>query len=107
MALTKIVDCSLYAGLTQNAQACYEFKQWLKDNNVEFQLLMYSDDNQHQGVFDSLNTWWPDPQFSSFPIFIYTEIHDDLSPMMYPRKYFKTVADIQASDFLTQYAVGR
>jgi hypothetical protein len=107
MALTKIVDCCLYVGLTQDAQACYEFKKWLEDNNVEYQLLMYSYDNQHSEVFTALSSWWPDTQISAFPVLVYTEIHDDLSPMMYPRKYFKTVTDIQASEFLTQYALGR
>lgn len=107
MALTKIVDCALHAGLTQDVNACYQFKQWLKDNNIEYTMLFYVDDIQHQHVFDALNTWWDGVTFNSFPIFVYTEVHDDLSPAQYPRKYFTSVAEIQASNFLTQYSLGR
>jgi len=107
MALTKIVDCYLYSGFTEDSQACYDFKKWLEDNNVEFQLLFYSDNAQHASVFDALNSWWPGAELNSFPIFVYTEMHDDLTPSVYPRKYFKTLADIQASEFLTQYQLGR
>lgn len=107
MALTKIVDCNLYSGLTQNAQECFDFKKWLEDNNVEFQLLFYNDSSQHELVFNALNTWWENAGITSFPIFVYTEMHDDLTPSRYPRKFFKSLADIQASDFLTQYRVGR
>jgi len=111
MALTKIVDCYLYCGFTEDAQACFDFKKWLEDNNVDFQLLFYADNSQHKGVFDALNSWWPDLEsenkLSKFPIFVYTEIHDDLTPAKYPRKFFKSTAEIQTSNFLTQYQLGR
>lgn len=107
MALIKIVDCALHGGLTQDANACYEFKKWLQDNNIEYTMLFYVDDGQHQQVFNALNSWWQDANFNSFPIFVYTEMHDDLSPSQYPRKFFTSVADIKASDFLAQYALGR
>ncbi len=111
MALTKIVDCYLYSGFTEEAQACSDLKIWLENNNIDFQFLFYADNSQHEAVFTALNSWWPklepENKLDKFPIFVYTEVHDDLTPAKYPRKFFKSVTEIQASDFLTQYLLGR
>lgn len=107
MSFTKIVDCYLYTGLTEDAQACYDFKKFLVDNNVQFTLLHYNDDTQHQNVFDALNTWWDNANFTKFPIFYYSEAHPDLEPSQYPRKYFTSVDEMKSSNFLTDYQLGR
>lgn len=107
MALVKIDDVFLYTALTATAHQCWLMKKYLQDNNINYTNLHYNDDTQLPDVFAPLNTWWTNVTFDEMPILIYTEIHDDLPPSKYPRKFFKTVADIQASNFLQEYQLGR
>lgn len=100
MAFVKLDDVYLYTGLTSKAQQCYEMKKWLTDNNVKFTSLHYNDDAQHPELFAALNTWWEGVTFSEFPILICTEVHDDMSISQYPKRYYKSLEDAQASDFL-------
>ena len=104
MALTKIDDLYLYVGITAGAAESYRIKQWLTDNNIKFTLMFYGDDGQHDGLFSALSSWFPEKQndpFTDFPVLIYTEIHDDLSPSQYPRKFFTNLDDIVNSNFLS------
>jgi len=105
MALTKIDDIYLYAGITAGAAESFAIKQYLVDNNVKYTLMFYGDDGSHEGVFAALSTWFADRgtenPFTDFPILVYTEIHDDLSPSQYPRKYFTNLNDITNSNFLS------
>lgn len=107
MALTKIDDICLYTALNEDAQECYELKKWLNDNGVSFQGLHYNDDSQLEEVFTALNTWWENANFTKLPILVYTEIHSDLSPMLYPKKFFTTLEEAKASNFLNDYKLGR
>ncbi len=107
MALTKIDDVYLYTAMDHTAQACFEMKQYLQDNNVNFNHLHYNDDSQLPDVFAPLSTWWEGETFNAMPILIYTEIHDDLPPSRYPRKFFKTLDDLKASTFIQDYQRGQ
>ena len=100
MAITKIDDVDLYVGLTADAQACWEMKKFLLDNNIKFRTMMYADDSQHKSLFDSISTWWPGETFNKFPIVTYTEIDPDLSPSQYPRKFSRNVAGLQTGNFV-------
>jgi hypothetical protein len=103
MAITKIDDVFLYVGITDGVTEANNIKKWLVANNINYTLLFYGDDAQHADVFVALNSWWPDTNIVDFPVLVYTEIHDDLPPSRYPRKYFQTLADIQGSNFLSTY----
>jgi len=107
MAIVRIDDIHFYTAITESAQQCWAMKKWLKGNNVEFVSMHYTDDAQAAGVITALNTWWDNANITDFPILTYTEIHDDLSPSRYPRRYFTTLIDLAGSDFLEKYALGR
>jgi hypothetical protein len=100
MAITKIDDIDLYVGLTTDAQTCWEMKKFLTDNNIKFRTMMYADDAQHEALFTAVSTWWEDVTFDKFPFLTYTEIDSDVPPSQYPRKFAKTVADLQTGDFV-------
>lgn len=100
MAITKIDDIDLYVGLTADAQACWEMKKFLTDNNIKFRTLMYTDDAQHAALFEALTTWWQDKTINKFPVVTYMEIDPDLPPSQYVRKCAQTVADLQTGNFL-------
>jgi hypothetical protein len=106
MALTKIDDVHLYTGVTDGAAEGAAIKKWLVANNIKYQLLFYGDDSVHKQVLEALSSWWqgdPNSVFEDFPVLTYTEIHDDLPPSRYPKKYFKTLEAIETSDFLATY----
>jgi hypothetical protein len=108
MAVTKIDDVHLYAGMTDGIIEANNMKKWLKDNNIEYTLMFYADESAHTGLLEALSSWWRDDSnaaFTDFPILVYTEIHDDLPPSRYPRKFFKTLSDMQNSNFLSVYKV--
>ena len=100
MATTKIDDVDLYVAVTEDAQACWEMKKFLTDNKIKFRLMMYADDSQHANLFSALSTWWPGETFDKFPFVVYTEIDMDIAPSQYPRKFAKTVADLQSGNFV-------
>lgn len=100
MAITKIDDIDLYVGLTADAQACWDMKKFLTDNNIKFRTMMYADDSQHKSLFEAISTWWPGETFDKFPFVIYTEVDLDLPPSQFPRKFAKTVAELQSGNFV-------
>jgi hypothetical protein len=103
MAITKIDDVFLYIGITDGVTEANNIKKWLLANNIKYTLLFYGDDSQHTDVLNALNSWWPGANIIDFPVLVYTEIHNDLPPSQYPRKWFQTLSAIQASEFLTTY----
>jgi len=103
MAITKIDDVFLYTGVTAGSAESWRIKDFLVTNNIKYTLMFYGDDSSHNNIFEALNSWWPGANLTDFPILVYTEIHDDLSPSQYPRKFFKSLAEIEASDFLSTY----
>jgi len=105
MAITKIDDVFLYVGITDGVTEANNIKKWLVANNIKYTLLFYGDDAQHADVIGALNSWWPGASIVDFPILVYTEIHDDLPPSQYPRKYFQTLVDLQGSNFLSTYTL--
>jgi hypothetical protein len=107
MAITKIDDLHLYAGITSTAQQIWEMKNFLNTNGVQYQLMFYGEDERHKELFDALNTWWNGANIVAFPILVYTEIHDDLPPSRYPRIYYTDLATLQSSNFLNDYKLGR
>lgn len=100
MAITKIEEVYLYTTLDHTHAECYGMKKWLDDNNIQYTNLHYPAEIKDE-VFAPLNTWWDGVTFTDFPILIYTEVHDDIPASRSPRKYAKTLAEAQASDFLT------
>ena len=100
MAVTKIDDIDLYVGLTETAQECWSIKKFLTDNNIKFRTLMYADDAQHEDLFAGVSTWWEGVTFDKFPFVTYTEIDIDVPPSQYPRKFAKTLADLQGGNFV-------
>lgn len=99
MSITKIDDVDLYAGLTKDAQACWDIKKFLVDNNIKFRTMMYADDAQHEDLFYSMSQQW-DEEINKFPILTYTEIDFDLPPSQYPKKFARTVEDLQGTHFV-------
>jgi len=100
MATTKIDDVDLYVGLTAEAQACWNLKKFLLDNNIKFRVLSYNDDSQHSILFQGLSTWWDGVTFDKFPVLTYVEVDPDLPPSQYARKYATTPAELQSGNFL-------
>jgi len=100
MAIQKIEEVYLYTTLDSTHQECYEMKLWLDNNAVNYTQLHYPTENKAD-VLAPLNTWWTDTKFDNFPILIYTEVRDDTPLSMSPRRFFKTLADAQSSEFLT------
>lgn len=80
--LVKIKEVYLYAGYDQHVQECYDIKKILEDNNIPHQFLVYADDSQHKGIFDSLSTWpfkgGPRPREEfRFPLMYWRNLYDD------------------------------
>lgn len=100
MAIIKIEEVYLYATLDHTHAECYEMKKWLDDNNVNYTYLHYHAEAKNDALAP-LNTWWEGVTFTDFPIIIYTEVRDDVPLSQSPRRYFTTLADAQASEFLT------
>lgn len=103
MALVKIKDVYLYVGLTENGAECFNAKKVLADNNIEHKVLSYNDVEQHQSVFDALNTWrWgPDDEkktFTDFPIVHWMECYDDFTTKVF---CVTSVAELNTSSLLT------
>ena len=100
MAIVKIEEVYLYTTLDHTHAECYAIKKWLDDNSVKYTNLHYASELIND-VLTPLNTWWDGVTFGDFPILIYVEVRDDMPLSQSPRRYFKTLADAQASEFLT------
>lgn len=76
-----IANVYLYTGMTKNGAACVDAKEWLDAEGVQYTHLHYGDPAQHESVFSSLGTWFPDGEtaITDFPFVIYEERHDDFS----------------------------
>lgn len=103
MALVKIKDVYLYVGLTENGAECFNAKKVLADNNIEHKVLSYNDVEQHESVFNALNTWrWgPDNEqktFTDFPIVHWMECYDDFTTKIF---CVTSVAELNSSSLLT------
>ena len=108
MALTKIDDIFLYTGFNESATTSYQAKKWLDAQNIKYEFMHYGAEDEHQMLFDSLNTWWPDKHvFTDFPFVIYTEVHDDLSPRNYPKVCLMGLDNIVNSNLVDLYKLGR
>jgi len=55
--LRKLKKVTAYTAMTADAAECWEVLQFLKDNNIPYQLLNWHDDTALQGLYDSLGTW--------------------------------------------------
>lgn len=98
-----IKDVYLYTGLTPTGgNNCALAIQWLEDNNIEYTHLWYSDPDQHQSVFDSLNTW-DIGTFSDFPFVIYDEVHDDYTTV---RRALIGMSEIENSNLVELSELG-
>lgn len=77
--LVGIANIYLYTGLTKNATASFEAKEWMDSTGIQYTHLHYADPAQHESVFSALSTWFPDEQvaIADFPFVIYDERHDD------------------------------
>ncbi len=82
--VVKIKQVHLYMGYTESAADTYAAMKLLADQGIPHTKLTYNDPAQHQGVFDSLNTWTFGKhgsdyrkEFKDFPILHWTEYHDD------------------------------
>lgn len=100
MAIIKIEEVYLYTTLDHTHAECYGMKKWLDDNGVKYANLHYPAELKND-VFAPLDTWWTGVTFTDFPVLIYTEVRDDVPLSQSPRRFFTTLADAQASDFLT------
>lgn len=98
--LVKIEEVYLYTTLDHTHAECYAMKQWLDSNNVRYTNLHYPAEMKEE-VFAPLNTWWEGVTFKDFPLLVYTEVHDEIPVSRSPRKFAKTLADAQSTDFLT------
>ena len=105
MALVRLSDIRFYTGLTETAHQQWEMKKWLVDNNVNYILMNYADDSQHEDVFLSLNNWNKDLDIaiSNFPVLTYIEVHDDLEVYQFPVKCFTDLETLKNSSFLEDY----
>lgn len=82
--LVRIKDVSFYVGLTADAVACFEMKQFLNDNAIPYKLLAYMDDSVHEHNFKALSsyTWGPNGEkreISRFPVLTWDEFDDDFN----------------------------
>lgn len=100
MAILKIEEVYLYTTLDHTHAECYAMKKWLDDNNVKYTYLHYHAEFVAEALAP-LNTWWEGVTFTEFPIIVYTEVRDDVPVSQSPRRFFKTLAEAQANDFLT------
>lgn len=99
MAILKIEEVYLYTTLDHTHAECFAMKKWLDDNAVQYTQLHYPAEATADALAP-LNTWWEGVTFENFPIVIYTEVRDDTPLSLSPRRFLKTLADAQTSDFL-------
>lgn len=94
MAIVKIEEVFIYVSVSsvddpvENAKALAA----IDHSGIPFGKLIYSDPEQRQMIFDSVNSWWcRDPYnlepVNSFPFITYTEVHDDIPARSSPVKY--------------------
>jgi hypothetical protein len=101
MAVQKIEEVYLYTTSVAYDQAeMIQVKAFMDNTGIDYVHLNYSDAEQLEQVFGSLNTWWtrPDinlPPLTKFPFLLYTEVHDNIPARGSPVKYKEGFEDIQ------------
>jgi len=94
MAIKKIEEVYLYVSeAVTNSAENIEAVAYMDHSGVPYTKLLYNDQGQHESVFSALNSWWtqhpykPQPAVDTFPLLVYTEVHDDIparySPILY------------------------
>lgn len=76
MSIVKIKDICLCTGLVKDNNENRSAYDYLTSSNIDFKHLAYWDPAQHQGVWDSLQTWIHDKQINTFPIVHYHQVDD-------------------------------
>jgi hypothetical protein len=113
MAIIKIDDIYLYTDIQEENNEQTESvnaRAFMDSLGINYTNLNYSDTFQHDLNFIALSTWiFIDGQYEikSFPFVIYTEIHDDLSPANYPKVLLYGLNEINDSNLLELYTLGR
>jgi len=82
--IIKVKGIHLYTGLGPEGGDSLEALKWMRENlgRDNFTHLHYGDPDAHQGVFDALNTWFPnDPnaKFEKFPFATWDEFDSDFN----------------------------
>ncbi len=95
--LARIKDVSFYVGLTADAAACFEMKQFLEANSIPYLLLAYMDDSVHAENFRGMSTWTFGPEgrsetFDKFPILVWKEFDTDFENVL---ECARTVEDVR------------
>jgi len=82
--LVKIKKITVYTAMTADAGECWNAVKLLKDNNVQFHHLSWSDDSTLAGLYTALGTWnYSDGQtmsnktFTKLPIVHWECVYDD------------------------------
>jgi len=73
--LTGIDDIHLYGDGGEDTKKAQEF---LSEHGVDHVYLHYGDPVQHESVFSSIRTWFPERvgEIEAFPFVVYTEVQD-------------------------------
>jgi hypothetical protein len=115
MAIVKIEEVYLYStDAFDNPEENISAVAFFENSGVPFTNMYYNANNDFDGMFSALNSWWVRgdehsmPELHQFPFITYVEVHDNIPARLSPVKYVAGLEEIKKfPDFYFSIMHGR